>query len=90
MVILPVCLFLLVLSCPAQAYENDKSVKLELKFNKGQSENYRLKTVAQRKVSIEGARPENSDGFHREVKQPIKSKWYLTSKCKALTRLEML
>ncbi|MBN1974412.1 MAG: hypothetical protein JW787_12285 [Sedimentisphaerales bacterium] len=36
-------------------------VKLALKHTSGQSESYRLQTVSQRKVSIEGLKPENAD-----------------------------
>ena len=46
-----------------QSDQIPQTVKFALKFAKGQSENYRLQTLAQRKVSVNGSLPENTDSF---------------------------
>jgi hypothetical protein len=63
-------LFLLTSGCrkketqsPNPAIENASQVQLGLKTKTGQIDSYRLKTVSQRKVTLEGPQPENRAAF---------------------------
>lgn len=62
-VIMAIASVCMILSVSAQPEKNSQPVRLVLKFKKNQSENYRLQTVSQRKVSIGGAKPDNLGTF---------------------------